>query len=67
MSQTTISLTVAAASRDGEPVIDILNGGRDLRVWPTGHNGALITMSIADWDVLAGAVQSAIEAARAAA
>ena len=63
MSQQTISLTVAAASRDGEPVIDILNGGRDLRVWPTGHNGALITMSVADWQVLAAAVQGAIETA----
>lgn len=67
MSKQTISLTVAAASRDGAPIADVLDGDRSLRIWPTGHSGALITMTVEDWHVLAGAVQSAIEAARAAA
>lgn len=67
MSKQTISLTVAAASRDGEPIADVLDGGRSLRIWPTGHGGALITMTVEDWHVLAAAVQVALVEASAAA
>jgi len=56
-----ITLTVAAASQPGAPTVSALDGGRSLRIWPTGSKGALISMSVKDWRVLAEVVQAAID------
>lgn len=56
-----ITLTVAAGSEPGAPTAHVLDGGRSLRIWPTGHKGALISMSVKDWRVLAEVVQAAID------
>lgn len=61
MPQQFITLTVAAASQPGAPTVSVLDGGRSLRIWPTGSKGALISMSVKDWRVLAEVVQAAID------
>lgn len=58
-----ISMTVTAAAVAGKPSVDVLAGGRDLRIWPTGRYGSLITMSVEDWRALSNIVNTEILAA----
>ncbi|WP_136244885.1 pentapeptide repeat-containing protein [Mycobacterium intracellulare] len=57
-------MTVTAAAVAGKPSVDVLAGGRDLRIWPTGRYGSLITMSVEDWRALSNIVNTEIPRSR---